>query len=93
MIEVFWSEFVSGLRFILAVASTEANLISECEDDVDQEDDAVDEGEGALGDAGGLAVAGEGSDCLSAPAVVPVLQDENAAGDEQGSADQREEEI
>lgn len=93
MIEVFWSEFVSGLRFILAVASTEANLISECKDDVDQEDDAVNEGEGALGDAGGLAVAGEGCDCLSAPAVVPVLQDEDSAGDEQGSANQREEEI
>lgn len=77
----------------MAVASTEANLISECKDDVDQEDDAVNEGEGALGDAGGLAVAREGCDCLSAPAVVPVLQDEDSAGDEQGSANQREEEI
>lgn len=64
------------------------NLISECKDDVDQEDDSVGEGNRSLGDAGFLVVAGETSKDLSAPGVVPELQDEDSAGDEQSGTNQ-----
>lgn len=74
-------------------ASAQLHLISECKDDVDQEDDAVGEGDRSLGDAGFLVVAGERSSDLSGPGVVPVLEDEDSAGDEQSSTNQWEEEI
>lgn len=68
-------------------------LVSECEDNIDQEDDAVDDGEGTLGDASGFIVAGNRSMNLAWPAVIPVLQDQNSWGDEQSGSNHWEEKI
>lgn len=70
-----------------------SSLISKSEDNVDQEQNAVDDGKWALGDSKRLAVArGEAYD-FACVTVVPVLQDQHSRSDEQGTSNDREEKI
>jgi hypothetical protein len=77
----------------LAASRPSDLLISECEDDIDEEDDAVDDGEGALGDASGLVILRDESLERTDSRVIPELDDEDSGEDEQDAADDREENV
>lgn len=89
-------ESVKRVRFLGGSRNDPAGthiLISKSKDNIDQEQDSVDDGQWALGDAEGFAVVRCKTNDLSANAVVPVLQDQNTRGNEQGTTDQGEEKI
>jgi hypothetical protein len=77
----------------LAASRPSDLLISECEDDIDEEDDAVDDGERALGDASGLVILRDESLERTNSRVIPELDNEDSGEDEQDAADDREENV
>lgn len=68
-------------------------LVSEGEDDIDQEQDAIDNSQWALCDAKRLPVVWCEANNLPTNTVVPVLQDQNTRSDEQGASNHREEKV
>lgn len=62
-------------------------LIPECEDDITEEDDAVDNSQWSLGDA---QFPGVGLESLSNVVIVPFLQDKSTGGNEQHTSHQAE---
>lgn len=73
--------------------SSSDNLIFAGEEGIDGEDDAVDDGQRALGDSEGFSVIRGEADELAGGALVPELQDDDSADDEQDAADGGVEEI
>lgn len=86
------SELLSGWDSVWWFAGA-SFLISECEDNVDQEHDAVNDRKRAFGDADGFSVVRCKADDFTDGGVVPILQDQDSRGDEQGASDQREENV
>lgn len=65
-------------------------LISEGEDDVTEENDAVDNGQTTLGQS---QFTGIGFECWMNEIIIPFLNDESTGGNEQCTSDQAEENI
>lgn len=68
-------------------------LIFAGEEGIDSENDSVDDGQRALGDAEGLSVTRGEADEFAGGALVPELQDDDSADDEQDATDGGVEEI
>lgn len=73
--------------------SLSTGLISTGEESVDGEQDSVDDCQGALGNSNRFAVAGNEANQFSGRTIIPELQDQDTADDEQGAPNGREEQI
>lgn len=90
------SELLSRVEILTGSFQTTTGthvLISEREDDIDQEENSVNDGKRSFGDSERFTVAWSESDDLARSAVVPVLQDQDSRGDEQDCTSDGEEKI
>lgn len=78
---VFWSHY------------SDANLISESEENIDQEENSVNDSQTAFRQAGVLVIAAEWAMYFANCCVVPVLDDKNTGRDEHYRCNQRVEDI
>lgn len=69
------------------------NLISECEDDIKEEYDSIDNGNWALGDTERLSIVVNKTNDLGCWGIIPVLEDQDTGSNEHGTSQQWEEQV